>query len=784
MGLCSDGVERRIAAASQNLFDHRGHMVSGTLKIHMWPWPSKVRLKRDTDAKIPWLINGPTTDNVAAADAPHLYLQFDEFELPVIASSPSLSVTLDLLRRQQDKQALSLRTTTAVAKAAMRFKNGKPPRPPLPKGAAAAAQLPLPGDSGSSDIRESQAQQESNEADDSEDNANGTTNRPSRISSGSTSSASQDRVTSTNTNIGGNGVTSDLQLLVEAINNDPLMEMNQRQRALLWHSRRELASHARADEVARARFPYVVPKLLKSVDSSALNADKLLESVWESRKLILQLVDQGDELATETKIMVALELLSGDFSDTVVRAFAVSYLSLIPDATVARYLQQIVQAVKFESYHDSALVRMLLRRALYSPNTIGHPLYWFLRSEMSNADIAPRYSLVLEMYLRHAGKHADHLEKQHIANQVFAEVTSTAMVLKKRKKKGDKESESEFIERRSNFARTRLEELSYLLPESFGLALSPRFLCKGVRLDKCKIMNSKQAPLWLCLLHAEDVGMPEDARLYVIFKVGDDLRQDSLTLQLLKVMEQIWMQQDMDLKMKPYGCVSTGKNLGLIEVVPDSATISSIQRKHGTMAGAWKKIPLRDWLETKADEAHPGSAEYLAQVKSLFMKSTAAYCVATFVMGIGDRHPSNIMVDDTGHLFHIDFGHFLGNFKTKLGMKRERAPFVFTPQMLWVMGKSFEEEAPQEFQRLCIEAFLALRRHGSLLVRLFLLMVPAGMPELRYPSDVEYLRDKLYLQKETDEVVEIFKRVLFECLHTTSKQLDDMFHSIKHAADV
>ena len=162
----------------------------------------------------------------------------------------------------------------------------------VPCPSAFVLQLPLPGDSGSSDIRESQAQQESNEADDSEDNANGTTNRPSRISSGSTSSASQDRVTSTNTNIGGNGVTSDLQLLVEAINNDPLMEMNQRQRALLWHSRRELASHARADEVARARFPYVVPKLLKSVDSSALNADKLLESVWESRKLILQLVDQ------------------------------------------------------------------------------------------------------------------------------------------------------------------------------------------------------------------------------------------------------------------------------------------------------------------------------------------------------------------------------------------------------------------------------------------------------------------------------------------------------------
>ena len=67
-----------------------------------------------------------------------------------------------------------------------------------------------------------------------------------------------------------------------------------------------------------------------------------------------------------------------------------------------------------------------------------------------------------------------------------------------------------------------------------------------------------------------------------------------------------------------------------------------------------------------------------------FMHSLAGYCVATFVLGIGDRI-IKFADDNIWEVLHIDFGHFLGHFKTKYGFKRETA-FCIHPQFAAVLG--------------------------------------------------------------------------------------------------
>ncbi|XP_030078354.1 phosphatidylinositol 4,5-bisphosphate 3-kinase catalytic subunit delta isoform [Microcaecilia unicolor] len=455
----------------------------------------------------------------------------------------------------------------------------------------------------------------------------------------------------------------------------------------------------------------------------------------------------------ELPVSCALELLDYNFPDHCVRDFAVNCLKKLTDEELCRYLLQLVQVLKYESYLDCELTIFLLERALAS-RKIGHYVFWHLRSEMHVPAVALRFGLILEAYCRGSHYHMKVLVKQV---EALTKMKALNDIVKISSQKPTKPQTKELMHvslKQENYQ----EALSNLQSP-----LNPSVILGNVCVDLCTFMDSKMKPLWIMYNNNE----MNQNRVGIIFKNGDDLRQDMLTLQMIHLMDILWKQEGLDLRMTPYGCLSTGDKTGLIEIVGHSDTIANIQLNKSNMAAtaAFNKDALLNWLKSK----NPGDA--LDRAIEEFTLSCAGYCVATYVLGIGDRHSDNIMIRETGQLFHIDFGHFLGNFKTKFGINRERVPFILTYDFVHVIqqGKTNNSEKFERFRKYCEKAYTVLRLNGTLFLHLFVLMKAAGLPELSCSKDIQYLKDSLALGKTEEEALKHFRIKFNEALRESWK---------------
>ncbi|MDP2437615.1 MAG: hypothetical protein Q8P67_17880 [archaeon] len=464
------------------------------------------------------------------------------------------------------------------------------------------------------------------------------------------------------------------------------------------------------------------------------------------------------ELWRPPQPLVAIELLGHRYSDPKVRSYAVAQLENLSDPEVNEIILQLTQCLKHESTHHSALALFLLVRAKRSAQ-IGQSLFWMLKVELDQPDIAERFTILLEAYLRFAGPKMRELIKQA---SVLTQLLTVARNLKATPPAERKE-----------FLRQHLSGLQF--PPRFELPLDLRWQCSGLQVDQCKFMDSKMVPLWLVFSNFK----PSDSPLTVMLKVGDDLRQDALTLQVIRLMDRLWKTEGLDLRLKPYGCVATGNMTGLIEVVLNSNTCAKINAATAsTSMGGAKAIfsanILTEWLR----QSNPTEDEF-QRAQETFKRSCAGYCVATYVLGIGDRHNDNIMMSKAGHFFHIDFGHFLGHFKSKFGVERERAPFIFTKQMAHILGGR-GSPVYRSFVSLCCQAYNILRKNGNLLMNLFLLMIQAGIPELSSINNIHHLRRKLKLHLDDDGAAELFAKKIEKSRRTLFTLIDHSIHILAH----
>jgi len=121
----------------------------------------------------------------------------------------------------------------------------------------------------------------------------------------------------------------------------------------------------------------------------------------------------------------------------------------------------------------------------------------------------------------------------------------------------------------------------------------------------------------------------------------------------------------------------------------------------------------------------------------------------------------------------------LGNFKKFIMIKREKVPFVFIPEFAHIIGG----EKSQNFQRfvdLCSQAYLIVRKHSSVFINLFAMMLTTGIPELKSASDLQYLREVFKIEETEDDAADSFKKLIFESLNDTRRRLDYAIHLIAH----
>ena len=234
---------------------------------------------------------------------------------------------------------------------------------------------------------------------------------------------------------------------------------------------------------------------------------------------------------------------------------------------------------------------------------------------------------------------------------------------------------------------------------------------------------------------------------------------------MLLLMDNLLRAEGLDLKLTPYRALATGPGQGLVECVADCQPISAILHEN--------KDDLRRYFQLE----HPcPDAPYGIEPEVLesFVKSCAGYCVATYLLGVGDRHMDNLMLTSAGRLFHIDFGFILGNDPKPLPPKVR----LIKPMVDAMGGASSAHYA--RFQQICCEAFNILRRPSAsnLILNLLLLMVDAGVQDLTSAKDVAFVTERFQLHLSNEEASRYFQETLHTSVSALFPQMTEYLHTL------
>ncbi|CBH10310.1 phosphatidylinositol 3-kinase tor, putative [Trypanosoma brucei gambiense DAL972] len=225
------------------------------------------------------------------------------------------------------------------------------------------------------------------------------------------------------------------------------------------------------------------------------------------------------------------------------------------------------------------------------------------------------------------------------------------------------------------------------------------------------VIGSKQRPKRLSVTTVDG-----EAQKYLL-KGREDLRLDERVMQLFRLVNTLMMTDSRTCKnpgfqIQRYSVTPLKDTVGLIGWVSGCDTLHTLVTKYRKFRGIPPELELRmmnqiivcdrpktydhltmiskvEVMEFLADHtsghdvrkamwASASNCEMWLEQRQVFTTSSATTCMVGYILGLGDRHPNNVMIQRTSGLFvHIDFGDCFEVAMTRQ-MFPERVPFRLT----------------------------------------------------------------------------------------------------------
>ncbi|XP_020587113.1 phosphatidylinositol 4-kinase beta 1-like [Phalaenopsis equestris] len=256
----------------------------------------------------------------------------------------------------------------------------------------------------------------------------------------------------------------------------------------------------------------------------------------------------------------------------------------------------------------------------------------------------------------------------------------------------------------------------------------------------------------------------------VIVKSGDDCRQEHLAVQLVAHFYDIYQEAGLPLWLRPYEVIVTSSYTALIETIPDTASIHSIKSRFPNISS------LRDYFVAKYEL---NSSNFKIAQRN-FVESMAGYSILCYLLQVKDRHNGNLLIDEEGHIIHIDFGFMLSN--SPGGVNFESAPFKLTRELLEVMDSDAEGN-PSEFfdyfKVLCIQGFLTCRKHAEQIILIVEMLQDSGFPCFKGgPRTIQNLRKRFHLSLTEEQCVSLVLSLISSSLDAWRTRQYDYYQRV------